>query len=325
MRAPGSSCALTTRRALYRVFVSPTATAAAAVSLSLSIQLQLQRRPAVNLPWTPQQHARLFATKPPRGPPRNRRGPGPARTDGVDDDRGFDRRYTTQQDIDRSGRDRPPRDHEITDPHVTLVGVGGGGGGSGGAAGAAGAGADALPSGPQPTRLVLSRLGPDDSLRMVQPYVPADPAAGRSQPRFAVCKIVNKRDEYARQRQLKEKKAAAAAATASGSAAGSSAAGGGGAAAGKPKTKELELTWAIGAHDLATKMRQMGGFLAKGMKVELMLARKKGGKQVTADEAADVVRRVREEVAAHGAREGRPASGQVGGTMRLFLEGRAAK
>jgi len=98
-----------------------------------------------------------------------------------------------------------------------------------------------------------------------------------------------------------------------------------GGAGGKPKTKELELTWAIGAHDLATKMRQMGGFLAKGMKVELMLARKKGGKQVTAEEAADVVRRVREEVAVHGAREGRPASGQVGGTMRMFLEGRAGK
>jgi translation initiation factor IF-3 len=37
------------------------------------------------------------------------------------DNRGFDKRFTTQQDIDRSGRDRPPQDHEITDPQIMVI------------------------------------------------------------------------------------------------------------------------------------------------------------------------------------------------------------
>lgn len=219
--------------------------------------------------------------------PRNRRGPSGAvsRDAAQDDDRGFDRRFTTQLDIERSGRDRPPRDHEITDPQVVVLGSDGA-------------------SGPVATRLALARLGPDESLRMVQPYLPADAEADRPLPRLAVCKVVNKRDEYARQRQRREAQA-------------------GSGAAAKPKTKELDLSWAIGPHDLATKMRQMGGFLAKGSKVELMLARKKGGKPVSPDEAAEVVRRLREEVEAYGGREAKPPSGQVGGTMRLFVEAAA--
>jgi translation initiation factor IF-3 len=137
---------------------------------------------------------------------------------------------------------------------------------------------------------------------MVQPYVPADAKNNRPNAQFAVCKIVNKRDEYERQKQLKEKKKTSA--------------------AGKPKTKELELTWAIGEHDLATKMRQMGQFLEKGMKVEVLVAKKKGGRQADAKEAEGVVKRIREEVDRVGGREGKAASGAVGGTLRLFLEGK---
>lgn len=139
---------------------------------------------------------------------------------------------------------------------------------------------------------------------MIQPYIPADAKNNRPAAQYAVCKIVNKRDEYERQKQLKEKKKAAL---------------------GKPKTKELELTWAIGEHDLATKMRQMGGFLGKGMKVEVLVAKKKGGKVADGKEAEGVVKRIREEVDNVGGREGKPATGAVGGTMRFYLEGKQTK
>ncbi|PNY26513.1 Translation initiation factor IF-3 [Tolypocladium capitatum] len=279
-------CLCSSRRALYRVFVSPT-------ELPRRAPVSAQHPPRLlSSAWAGPQGAcigaqlRLYG-KPSRPPRSGDRGPGDAAARDPDA-RGFDRRFTTQQDIERSGRDRPPQDHEITDPQIMVIDNG-------------------ASEGPLATSFVLTKLEPEESLRMVRPYVPADPKNGRPSAQLAVCRIVNKRDEYARQQELKEKRKA------------------GGGDGGKPKTKELELTWAIGEHDLATKMRQLGGFLAKGMKVELMLGRKKGGKQVSGEEAADVARRVREEVAALGGREGKPASGQVGGTMRMFLEGKRGK
>lgn len=201
--------------------------------------------------------------------------------DSDDKDRGYDRRFTTQRDIERSGRDRPPWDHEITDPQIMVIDNG-------------------SAEGPLATRYVLTKLEAGESLRMMTPYVPAN-AENQTPAKFAVCKIVNKRDEYERQKQLRERKKSAVAA--------------------KAKTKELELTWAIGGHDLATKLRQMGGFLGKGMKVEVMIGKKKGGRAVEVDEAKDVLKKVQEEIEAQGAREAKKSEGQVGGTMRLYLEG----
>ncbi|KAL7785270.1 hypothetical protein V8C37DRAFT_394226 [Trichoderma ceciliae] len=197
------------------------------------------------------------------------------------DQRGYDRRFTTQRDIDRSGRDRPPWDHEITDPQIMVIDNG-------------------SAEGPLSTRYVLTKLEAGESLRMIMPYVPAS-SEDDTPAQFAVCKIVNKRDEYERQKQLKERRKTAAAA--------------------KAKTKEMELTWAIGGHDLVTKLRQMGGFLSKGMKVELMIGKKKGGRAVEMDEAKDVLKKVKEEIETQGARETKKPEGQVGGTMRLYLEG----
>ncbi|KAL7919753.1 hypothetical protein ACQKWADRAFT_300328 [Trichoderma austrokoningii] len=219
------------------------------------------------------------ASKPYRG---GNRGPGSAASEIEDDkDRGYDRRFTTQKDIERSGRDRPPWDHEITDPQIMVIDNG-------------------SAEGPLATRYVLTKLEEGESLRMMTPYVPAN-EEDQTPARFAVCKIVNKRDEYERLKQLKERKKTTV--------------------AGKPKTKEMELTWAIGGHDLATKLRQMGGFLNKGMKVELMIGKKKGGRAVEAEEARDVLKKLREEIEAQGARETKKQEGQVGGTMRLYLEG----
>ncbi|KAM4065804.1 translation initiation factor IF3 [Hirsutella rhossiliensis] len=239
---------------------------------------------------------RLF-TRPSRPPP-NRAGGGGGGGGGygrstagnsLDDDgeaRGFDKRYTTRADIAKMGRDRPPQDHEITDPYVMVI--------DGGA-----------PEGPLAPRFVMKKLQPDESLRMVQPYVPADAEAGRWRAQLAVCKIVNKRDEYARQRQLKERRRAEV-------------------ATGKGKSKELELSWSIGEHDLAIKLRQMGKFLAKGIRVEVAVVRKRGGKRATPEEAAALVKRVREEAAEQGGREKGEAAGETLRTMKLVFEGKAS-
>ncbi|KAG8409399.1 hypothetical protein J3459_017575 [Metarhizium acridum] len=274
---PTPQCVYNSRRALYRVFVSPSE----APALCTVSRLRLFPRPASHRNALSATHVRGYAAKPPARGPRGRTSVAAAEQL-AHDNRGFDKRYTTQQDIARSGRDRPPQDHEITDPQIMVIDNG-------------------ATEGPLATSFVLTRLEPHESLRMVQPYVPADPKNGRRGAQLAVCKIVNKRDEYERQKQLKEKKKAAV---------------------GKPKTKELELTWAIGEHDLATKMRQMGQFLGKGMKVEVLVAKKKGGKQVDGKEAEGVVRRIRDEVDKAGGREGKSASGAVGGTYRMYLEGR---
>ncbi|PON24593.1 translation initiation factor IF-3 [Trichoderma gamsii] len=231
--------------------------------------------------WPVQRQLRFYAgaSKPYRG---GNRGPTSASSGITDDkDRGYDRRFTTQKDIERSGRDRPPWDHEITDPQIMVIDNG-------------------SAEGPLATRYVLTKLEEGESLRMVTPYVPAN-AENNTPAKYAVCKIVNKRDEYERLKQLKEKKKVAV--------------------AGKPKTKEMELTWAIGGHDLSTKLRQMSGFLAKGMKVELMIGKKKGGRAVEAEEAREVLKKVREEIEGQGARETKKMEGTVGGTVRLYLEG----
>ncbi|KAL7808793.1 hypothetical protein V8C44DRAFT_153808 [Trichoderma aethiopicum] len=271
MATPRCLCDATTRFVLSRLGCQ-----ASRQSLpTWSSRSAVQYRPATR-------QLRLYASnlRPYKGGNKGGRAAAPSE-DPDDNDRGYDRRFTTQRDIEKSGRDRPPWDHEITDPQIMVIDNG-------------------SAEGPLSTRYVLTKLEAGESLRMVTPYVPADEEEG-TPARFAVCKIVNKKDEYERQKALKERKKVGAAA--------------------KPKTKEMELTWAIGGHDLATKMRQMGGFLEKGMKVELLVGKKKGGRAVDAEEAREVLKKVKEEIERVGAREVKKAEGQVGGTMRLYLEG----
>jgi hypothetical protein len=88
----------------------------------------------------------------------------------------------------------------------------------------------------------------------------------------------------------------------------------------KVGTKELELNWAIAAHDLGHKMRQMHGFLVKGRRVELMLAKKRQSRAATAAEAADLLRAVREAAEATGAREIK-SDGRFPGAVKIVFEG----
>ncbi|OTA47267.1 hypothetical protein K449DRAFT_441191, partial [Hypoxylon sp. EC38] len=91
-------------------------------------------------------------------------------------------------------------------------------------------------------------------------------------------------------------------------------------------TKELELSWSIAGHDLQHKLRRLREFLEKGLNVEIIMAKKKGGRKATVEEAERVVAQVREAVASvDGAKESRKMDGDVGGLARLFFEGPSEK
>jgi len=160
------ACLQSSRRALYRVFVQHEAL--------LTRQFQPPRAlPIQNRSFSASQ---LRARK-------SKKREDEIETDPFADegqDRSFDRRYTTQEEFEKSGRDRLPQDFEIKDPKIMVLDNG-------------------VFDGPLLTKNVLSRLPETDSLRMVTPYIPGDPKKDKPT-QYAICKIVNKREEYERQR-----------------------------------------------------------------------------------------------------------------------------
>ncbi|KAH0547559.1 hypothetical protein FGG08_000284 [Glutinoglossum americanum] len=86
--------------------------------------------------------------------------------------------------------------------------------------------------------------------------------------------------------------------------------------------KQLELNWAIDSNDLGHRLNKMQEFLEKGMKVEVILASKRKGRKASVEEAATVVRRIRERSKeVEGAKESRSPDGKVLGQMTMFFEG----
>ncbi|GKT58644.1 translation initiation factor IF-3 [Colletotrichum tofieldiae] len=158
-------------------------------------------------------------------------------------------------------------------------------------------------TGPHVTRRVLQSLDPEtQSLRMVS-RPPPNPA--EDQPRFAICRVVDKRVEKERERVQEKAKKETARKLA--------------------RVKELELNWAIAPHDLGHKMRQMKGFLEKGYKVEVLFAKKKGSRIATRDEALALVQAVRDAVAeVGGAKEWKEPDGQPLKVMKLYLDAPAS-
>ncbi|KAI1421374.1 hypothetical protein F5Y12DRAFT_35232 [Xylaria sp. FL1777] len=163
---------------------------------------------------------------------------------------------------------------------------------------------------PQRTANVLADLPEGFSLVMVAPPPPQKPTPTTTtgavvllQPSAAICRVVDAHAE--REAEVAAELEARAAAQ---------------------STKELELNWAIAAHDLAHKTKRLVEFLDKGLRVEVMLARKKGSRKSVAEEETALVERVREVVAGvPGTKEYRKMEGEVGKVVRMFFEGPAGK
>ncbi|PHH93362.1 hypothetical protein CDD83_5916 [Cordyceps sp. RAO-2017] len=281
MRATPRCLYNSSRRALYRVFVSPFQIVPLATRVSWALRSpdsytgRVQLRPFSH-PSVPRRADTAIEagndneTGRDAGAPRKRSGRG--RSGG---------RYTTQFDIDRSGLGRPPQNGEIRDPEIMVID-------------------GAAPEGPFDIKFVLSKLQAGETLRMIKPYELADPERGRPA-QLALCKIVNDKDEYMRRRQRES----------------------GGSK--KPKHKELELTWAIDDHDLGITLRRLSAFLAKGMRVELVIKPKRRGRARTSDEAVAMVDRIRQQVEQDGGRPVGIPEGTMLKTLTMIFEGPSRK
>lgn len=93
--------------------------------------------------------------------------------------------------------------------------------------------------------------------------------------------------------------------------------------------KELEINWAIAAHDLGFRTRQLQNFLKKGHRVEIMLLTKrdkKQKKQATKEECQEVVRLIKEAVAeVPKVQEVKPMDGELGKVVRMVYQGPTPK
>ncbi|MCJ1483457.1 hypothetical protein MMC06_003624 [Schaereria dolodes] len=121
-----------------------------------------------------------------------------------------------------------------------------------------------------------------------------------------ICKIVSKRTHRAFLTERSKAQRAAAKASSSGGAG----------------VKQIELGWAVSPHDLGHRMKQVEGFLARGRKVEVLIAQKKEGRSASLQEAQGVVRGVRERVEmVGGAREWKEMKGVVGMRCTMYFQG----
>ena len=167
-------------------------------------------------------------------------------------------------------------------------------------------------SAPQPINRVIASLPEGHNLIMVAPPPEEKPSSSPSSsspggpvaitPPAPVCRIENtalklQLEAEARAREAEERAAA-------------------------PQTKTLELNWAIAPHDLSHKMKRLGEFLGKGMRVEILLARKKGSRKATAEEERALVKTIRDTaLGVPGSGEFKKPDGRVGGVLMMFFEG----
>lgn len=276
-------CSTTSRRALSRVLSLSSPLERSEPSLQRQLLPLVHRRsprPSSARLRFQFHHTRTFVSQTPRSS-RFARGPPPPE-DAEDEDTIYDKRYTTKESIIASGRGRHPKDHEIPDPKIMVI-------------------RDGNISGPLLTRNVLARLDESESLRMVKTWVPPDRKEGVPA-QYAMCKIVNKKEEYLREREAEERTRLAKEAS--------------------KKTKVIVVSWGIGDNDLEFKMRMLGEFVAKGYRVEVRLSKKKRANRIKVDEAQakTVLDKVLKLVEPMDLKSYRDAWGQINWDYHLYYE-----
>lgn len=120
-----------------------------------------------------------------------------------------------------------------------------------------------------------------------------------TEPEAAICRLIDKY-AYAKMAEEKEKEARRK----------------------KLNSKELELNWAIAPNDLGHKITQLEAFLSKGKTVEVMLAKKRGGRVATKEEGEALIERLEEAATDVGASIAKREGG-FPGIVKLKFEGRA--
>lgn len=92
--------------------------------------------------------------------------------------------------------------------------------------------------------------------------------------------------------------------------------------AAKSSNKQIELNWAINAHDLSHRLKQLTNFLDKGRRVEIVLTRKKGKRLPTVEEVKHLMDTVLETVKAADATQVKPMEGEPGKQVTLVVKKR---
>ncbi|PYH99308.1 hypothetical protein BO71DRAFT_394373 [Aspergillus ellipticus CBS 707.79] len=87
----------------------------------------------------------------------------------------------------------------------------------------------------------------------------------------------------------------------------------------KDNLKQIEVNWAISAHDLQHRMKQLETFLAKGRKVELSLTRKKGKRAPTVEEVKALMNGALATIKSTNSMLVRPMEGEPGKHVLLVL------
>ncbi|BGP55113.1 hypothetical protein JCM8202_004306 [Rhodotorula sphaerocarpa] len=105
-----------------------------------------------------------------------------------------------------------------------------------------------------------------------------------------ICRIVDKKEEYAksRERHAKAKERVAA----------------GGGVAGPPR--EVHLTWGTSSHDLEHKLKKGRDLLGKGSRVAVCLSRKKGAPEVSQEVRRQVLKEIERSMEGYGTTTGQP-------------------
>ncbi|CAG8943121.1 unnamed protein product [Penicillium salamii] len=112
-----------------------------------------------------------------------------------------------------------------------------------------------------------------------------------------ICKLYNKKEH------LKAQKTSEKAARAS-----------------KSSTKQVELNWAIDAHDLSHRLKQLQKFLEKDHRVEIVLTTKRRKRNPTVPEIKHVVQSVLDTIQAAGARQTSEPEGELGKQLKFVAK-----
>lgn len=84
--------------------------------------------------------------------------------------------------------------------------------------------------------------------------------------------------------------------------------------------KQIELNWAIDAHDLSHRLKQLSTFLEKGHRVEILLTTKKRKRSPTVDEIKQVMQSVLNTVREAGGTQTKAMEGEPGKQLRITAQ-----
>ncbi|GAC99746.1 hypothetical protein PHSY_007349 [Pseudozyma hubeiensis SY62] len=122
------------------------------------------------------------------------------------------------------------------------------------------------------TKFFLQQVAPAQPSRTTVPYDPSSPPAHPVDPsllvQYAICKLIDKKEEFDRLRNLKRKSQETSSSTSSATS-----------SSGGSSSKEVQLTWSVSPNDLSHKLGKAKKELLKGARINVVISTKPGGRK----------------------------------------------